>query len=175
MRKDITVRSFGTGLTLKKKLILLFLVFLAVGWVCFIFSNSLKTAEVSDDQSGRIVDFIIRAILRISDEITIENIAGTMNFFVRKFAHFTEFAILSILLFLIFLVQGKNNKSNFLFSMAGVLTAAVCDELLQMLSDGRACRVADMFIDCAGGAFGCTLVCVLHFVFSFVKKDQLVD
>ncbi len=168
------MRSVGSGFTLKRKLVLLLLVVLVVAWVCFIFSNSLKTAEASDGQSGRIVNFIIRSILRISDEKTIEEFAGTMNFFVRKIAHFTEFAVLSILLFLFFLIWGKRNRSNFIFSMAGVFAVAVCDELLQLLSDGRACRFFDVIIDCAGGAFGCAVACAVCFVVSFVKKKSNV-
>ncbi len=164
------MRSVGFELTFKQKLVLLLLIFTVVGWVAFIFSNSLKSAHASDGQSGQFVEFIIKSVLRISDEKISQDLFGTINFFVRKAAHFTEFAVLAVLLFFIFEILRKNIKLCFLLSELCVFSVAVCDELLQTLSVGRACRMTDVLIDCCGGIFGCFFAYLIYFLINYKKK-----
>ena len=167
------MRGIGFELTLKQKIVLLLLMLSVAGWVAFIFSNSLKTAQASDGQSGRIVEFIIKSVLRVSDEQLAADLFGTINFFVRKAAHFTEFSILAVLLFFVFEILQKSIKQCFLLSELCVFSVAVCDELLQTLSAGRACRITDVLIDCCGGVFGFFLVCLIHFVIRIARKRSL--
>lgn len=169
------MRSIVSELNFKQKISLLFLAVFSVLWICFIFSNSLKTAEASDGQSGRIVEFIIRHVLHISDDKLAESMSGMMNFFVRKLAHFTEFAVLSVAVCLILIILSFRKRICFSFSMILVLVIAVIDELLQTLSYGRACRMTDVLIDFCGGLFGCVVICLFCLFLNFKKTKRFID
>ncbi len=106
----------------------------------FIFSRSLASPKQSAEES-RGVGVIVRAILgpifgeeRITDH------------FVRKLAHFTEFALLGAELSLLFF---KLSPHPVFFS----LLAALTDETIQIFS-GRGPAIADVWLDFAGACFG---------------------
>lgn len=80
--------------------------------------------------------------------------------FLRKFAHFAEYAVLAVLLM---------NALMFSFPVRQAMTKAltigvsygVLDELHQLFVPGRTCTVSDMLLDAAGVLAGCVFVYVL--------------
>ena len=83
------------------------LVALVVACTIFIFSNSIKDAQASHEDSA-VVTEIVEPVLENVFNVEPEN----TEHIVRKCAHFIEFALLGVLLVaLVFLVQYKYNKT----------------------------------------------------------------
>ncbi len=113
----------------------------------FIFNNSLQSAAVSTESSGRIVSFFayILGFFRVYPD------KAWLVTFVRKGAHIAEFTLQAILLANCFEMQYKRRIIYIFF--LGLLTACV-DEYIQVFSQGRAGMVQDIFVDFAGTALG---------------------
>ncbi|MBO4326979.1 MAG: VanZ family protein [Clostridia bacterium] len=123
-------------------------------WLCFIFSNSLKSADVSSRDSGRLLAFLQKLLPALSDHV------------LRKMAHFAEFAVLGVLAALtaVFFIKLRRLRASGtapvkIFPVLCVLFAfgilcPVIDELLQSLSPGRSTEFLDMLIDFGGFTFG---------------------
>lgn len=93
------------------------------------------------------------------------------SFIVRKGAHFLEFAGLSVLIF-----NALYQTYGFLRPyLAFILTAAyaVSDEIHQLFVEGRACRIFDWFVDCAGAASAILFLCLVIKLFSRIKRRRL--
>lgn len=145
-KKNLVLRIVLTGLTA-----------LFVAWI---YSNSLKNAEQSTEQSGKVLLLLrdIFAFLFPKSDLVI-----SMHF-VRKAAHFCEYALLGFLLF-------YTLKSYFLktpvscASAFGIATAvAFSDEGLQFLSEGRAPALLDVGIDSLGALCGVAVAFIIFIV-----------
>lgn len=144
-------------------------IYVIISWVLvfavavFIFSMSAANGEESSELSNSILFKIIK--------LTGINVSPR---FIRKAAHFGEFALLSF--FLTNAVFSTFNKKK-----AGVLAFfiscvyAVTDELHQLFSDGRACSVIDMLIDSSGallGAIICSFIILIYIKQTERKRDN---
>ncbi len=131
--------------------------------VAFIWSNSCLSREESGAQSGRITAFLL-GILDPNGRIPVEN----FHHFVRKMAHFTEFALLGLLMGGLFrrigLLTGKTLRS---LPVLLVLLVAVADEYIQFFT-GRGSMVTDVVLDFSGALFGLLMV----FCFARGKKRR---
>jgi len=129
----------------------------------FIWSNSLESAEASSDKSGRVVK-IVKPIIDPADKMDIE----TVTRLVRKFAHFSEFALLGAeIWFLVYTFDRfkRATRLSFVLSVTLAFVAAIADELIQLTSAGRSCQFADMLIDLAGIVIGVVFAFGVRFVF----------
>ena len=129
-----------------------------------IFMFSAQTGEVSNSQSGLLMDIVCKLIPFELSESGI----NTLVFIIRKMAHFTEYAILGILYFstIYCFSMYKRNQENIhkakewsgfkTVLMAAVLCMlyAISDEFHQSFSDGRSPAVRDVIIDTFGGFAG---------------------
>lgn len=89
--------------------------------------------------------------------------------FLRKIAHFSEFALLGALLSLTFFF-GFGTKKHILPFCVGVLYA-ISDEIHQIWVPGRACRVFDVFIDTLGVLTGILVIVLFLFIVNhFIKQ-----
>lgn len=112
-------------------------------WIIFIFCRSLKPADVSTSESQWVLDLIQRLC---PFELSM--------YFIRKLAHFTEFAILGFLAGVLFGGQCRYLLTSLLFSaMIGVMTA-LCDETIQLFVAGRSGQIQDVWLDMAGASVG---------------------
>ena len=134
----------------------------AVLWVCalaaaaMIFVFSSQPGDVSTDVSQAVVDFIIRLVEGEPSD-TLETSAEVYSFtskFVRKAAHFTEFALLGFCLRLLAGSYGLRWPTRLCW-LAGTLYAAT-DELHQLLVADRAGMWQDVLLDSAGVLAGIT-------------------
>lgn len=111
-----------------------------------IFRFSSETAVQSTQTSEPIVSRICN-LFKICDIETVE-------FFVRKAAHFSIFFVLGFCVFWAF----SEYKITFLFKLASsllfCLVYALSDEFHQMFVSGRAAMLADIFIDFSGSVVG---------------------
>lgn len=129
---------------------------LTLAVLLFIFSNSLRSADESAAQSGKISAVFLRIARRFCepDEEKFHN-------FIRKTAHFTEFAALGTVCCLWLRNLPKNRRPQFLPPVLLSAAAAVADEMLQRLSAGRACSVWDMLLDTCGALCAVCIVTLL--------------
>ncbi len=129
---------------------------LAIGWLGFIFSNSLKSGEESGEQSSKVYETVnqIAQSVGIQQEITHETIRNT--------AHFGEFAVLALLVCLCLAAFWWLFSKRFSYALGAwsalsiplCFLLAICDELLQTLSEDRATEFADVLLDTAGASLG---------------------
>ena len=144
---------------------------LTAAWLCFIFSNSFKSAADSSEDSGRLLLFFQKMFPGMTEHV------------LRKLAHFAEFAILGIFASLAVLFWlGRTYLAPLLrrtasgnapislrrriipaVALASILCilAPVVDELLQLLSPGRSTEFLDMLIDFGGYVFGFALTAAI--------------
>ena len=135
---------------------------IVIAIMAFIFFQSALPADLSSQESGRVVDLIIRlfqGILPIDRQ--------TMVFIVRKGAHFTEYTILGG-----FLVPAVKEwmavettpvpvaMERITAWLAGTLYA-VTDEIHQFYVPGRSCELRDIGIDSCGVLAGVLVVSLL--------------
>lgn len=140
-------------MTGKRKVYIIISWALVLAVMIFIFLMSSANAETSSDISNSLLMRII--------ELTGLDIS---SHFIRKAAHFSEFAALSFLLsnavFATF-----NTKKATLIAFPLACLYAVTDELHQLFSDGRACSVKDMLIDSSGALLGTVLFSFIIFIY----------
>ena len=127
---------------------------LALCCLLFIFSNSLKDGEESAKQSGAVVELVKPAVEQILPLLQIEPTHDNVVRFVRKAAHFSEFALLSCLI--CFAVRRFTHKKALYLTipMSCAALAAFADEGIQLFSVGRAGSLKDVLIDTSGAAAG---------------------
>lgn len=130
--------------------------------MAFIFFQSALPADLSSEESGRVVDLIVRLFQGVAP-IDRE----TLVFIVRKGAHFTEYMILGG-----FLVPAVKEwmavdttpvpvvRERITAWLAGTLYA-VTDEIHQSFVPGRSCELRDMGIDSCGVLAGVLVVSFL--------------
>ena len=167
---------------IKRNYRVILLAVLVLGWMGVIFAFSSQNGTKSSETSGRVVNTVITVIkpnydsLPKSEQISFRD---AVTFFVRKGAHFTEYAILGVLLFLffyewrprLFWTQNKGQQSSGLSASglqlrmyrvwlaAWVIATlyAATDEFHQMFTGGRSPQLRDVCIDSSGAAVGCLI------------------
>ena len=149
------------------------LLVLVVGQLLFIFSNSHKNAAESTEQSSFFVRLYIECIEGKScDEVSNEHI-DTVTHYVRKTAHFTEYAVLGILTALYARIRTSRYVRAAVLSAAFGLATASLDEFSQSFSEGRANQLSDVLLDTAGGLFGTvSVLCLSAVVLSILQKRR---
>lgn len=134
---------------------------LALVWMCVIFAFSAQTSEesgeVSTGFSYRIVNTTGLLFHLHIDEEKIREIANSIEYFVRKGAHMTEYAVLAILLYL-WLERWRLSRLRMACMAAALATLYACsDEIHQLFVAGRAGMVSDVLVDSAGAVAGLAL------------------
>lgn len=134
--------------------------------VGFIFFQSLKPAPQSSSDSGRVVALLnsITTALGLGQPFS-QN-------FVRTCAHFTEFTVLSISTLTMLTTYSLKHRQGVIISSITTLVIAVCDECIQLFSDGRTFQFKDICVDFLGGVSGCLLVLLITFIFSKQKSHK---
>lgn len=138
-----------------KKAAVIILASAIVLWVAVIWINSMQTGESSGKLSSSVTDAINAFLSSISPSWAVSHL------FVRKAAHFCEFAGLALLVCALIFVWfiGRiepDEKLSRIFSVAfalpAVIAVAAIDETIQLFVDGRAGSVIDVLIDTSGAA-----------------------
>ena len=145
----------GDCMKIKGKSLLVLRIFLLLSTLAlmvFIFSNSTKTADVSSESSGRIMDMLNRICTALNLRFTFDQVI------VRTLAHFCEFGLLGVLTLCTAICFFKVKLKSFFLSVSVFCLTAVTDECIQIFSDGRAFQFSDLIIDISGGLLGATAV-----------------
>ena len=119
-----------------------------VFWVALIFFFSSTAASAT--QTSRIIGPILHFLFPSAAEDTIQQ----YHFFIRKCAHFTEYALLAF-----WTIRALANSSReplrryrFLVAVVLVLMVASLDEFNQSFEPTRTSSPWDVMLDCVGGA-----------------------
>ena len=115
--------------------------------LAFIWGHSLMDAETSSQESG-LVTRLITPVLEL-----ILGKGNVTELFVRKLAHFSEFALLGMELCLFFTGKRQRKRDGLLLALAHGLFAALVDETVQIFS-GRGPMIQDVWIDFSGVTTG---------------------
>lgn len=135
-------------------------------WMGFIFYQSSKTSEQSNEMSHEIVNYIGN---QQKEEAKVETHESMMtqeskwnfdqvNVFIRKSAHAFEFFILSLLLAWALIEYNISGWKLIFWTLISVLLYALSDEFHQLFVEGRSARFFDVMVDFIGGFIGLLLV-----------------
>jgi len=128
------------------------LAFTGTAWLCFIFSNSLKSRASSAAQSAPLENLIKPPL----EAIGVDNTKLAAELIIRKAAHITEFFVLTLLCVWALYLLGKSVKESVVLSSLFGITAAITDEVLQIFSN-RGAAFTDVLIDSIGVSFAVLL------------------
>jgi len=142
----------------KKNILRVALTFLTVIVICWIFSNSLQNAEESSAKSGAVREFMQKIL-----DVLFHGKVILSEHFVRKTAHFSEYALLGMMLY--FTYRSYTSRKLFLSvpAFVAVITPFI-DEGLQFFSEGRTPMFGDVCIDLSGAAIGMFLAGLVFYV-----------
>lgn len=146
-----------------------------VAVLAMMFSFSADNGTESASISAMIASFLAKTFVKGYDLMTNEAkeaLISSMQFWVRKGAHFSEFGLLGVTSSLA--MQTYFVKPKWRFCLPAVLcaVAAFSDEIHQLFVAGRACQVRDMAIDMAGGLCGVLAVTVIAFWVGRRRKEK---
>ena len=117
---------------------------LLVVWMGVIFMFSSQNGEESSGISNGI-------LLTLMNVVPMENLSiESLSFFIRKAAHFTEYAILGLLAYI---NLGYKDKRHLVWSVLFCFIYAISDEIHQYFVPMRACSFIDVIIDTSGAIF----------------------
>ncbi len=152
MRKKSEIQMF------RKRLGRLLAFLPAVCMAFLIFSFSAQTGSESASLSGRITKVLVQAADRIAGagwtEEEIRDRAGACEFYVRKAAHMTEYAVFAVSLLLPLRGCGLRGRRLYLTTFLICAGFAAGDEWHQSFVGGRGPSVRDVGIDSAGAGIG---------------------
>ncbi len=144
-------------------------VWLLVGlYIYYIFHNSMMVAEASNEASYAVT----YKLISILEKYGLYTDFYVFHHYVRKLAHFTEFAGLGFLVGFAMQICPLF-KSRFLNFTLFLFLIPISDELIQQFYEGRSTQVSDMFIDAGGILFGGFLIYILILIFKdlFLNKN----
>lgn len=161
------------------------LLVLLIFQMLFIFAMSSFGPDSSNAQSNFFVNLISDLVPNLKTGTSTSTFdLKNLIFFVRKIAHFTEYAILG-LLFYLNLKHHSNKKQSLkhhvgqkqspkLFALAILFSAlyACTDEFHQLFVPGRTGQIFDVFVDTLGATFGCLIVLVVQKIKGRLAQNQ---
>ena len=138
----------------------------AILMMYLIYSFSAQTGEVS----GALSYEVSYQIVETKNEVLNENktydelaySASSIEFYVRKAAHMTEYAVLSVLIMLALIVDGLKGTRLPVISAIIATVFAATDEFHQRFVPGRYGCLRDVLIDAAGSIIGLMIAYVIY-------------
>ena len=131
-------------------------------WMVLIFAFSAFSGDESSLQSGRVVALVLSIVRGLFGENTAVALARAgLAFFIRKAAHFTEYAVLGFLVARALFLNGIRPWMPAILICAAY---ACLDEFHQSFVPGRSMQLRDVCIDSSGAIVGVLLflaVCAL--------------
>ncbi len=148
----------------------------AVGlWLCVIFSYSAQTAQTSLSSSGGVIEAIASFFNNDFDKLTAEQqaeIVASWQHFVRKAAHFCEYALLGFLSSNALCTYRLPRTLRTLIPIGFCFVSAAFDEFHQTFVPGRGGRISDVLLDTLGSAFGVLCFAALLWIINIIIKKR---
>ncbi len=161
---------------MKKNIYRILSVVAVVLWLWVIFGFSAQPAETSLSSSGGVIEAIARFFDSEFDTLSAEaqaEIVGMWQHFVRKTAHFCEYALLGFLSANALCTYRLSKVLKTLIPVGLCLVCAVCDEVQQSFIPGRSGSVMDVLLDTLGGLAGTVaFIFILWMIKKFMEKRR---
>lgn len=146
----------------KKLGLILFIAVILTAVMIFLFSS--QDGIQSGETSGNVIQFILRIVYPDYDTFSAYQKAAlidSMQFYVRKAAHFTEYAILGF--FTCSLLRYRDCRTRASWLCAWILGTAYAgtDELHQFIKGTRTGSLKDVCLDSSGVAFGALIALII--------------
>ena len=133
-----------------------------------IWGNSLVSGADSGAMSGGVVAFLMELL-------GIPEVHGELfHTFVRKAAHFTEFACLGMLLCWKCGMAGERGLKLRYLPILWCMAAALTDETIQMITPDRGPSLTDVWIDASGAAAGMMVLLLGHHLMKKLKNKKKI-
>ena len=146
-------------------------------WCVLIFMFSANDADTSAEQSNAITDLCIEVFVPDYEELSADeqdSLYDDLSFYVRKSAHFSEYAVLGALVFwCLYKLKDKRMRTACALVLGSLY--AVSDELHQLFSDGRSCELRDVLIDSCGVLLGALFGLVVLLIYKKKTKGISPD
>lgn len=133
-----------------------------------IFLFSCKQGDDSSEQSGRILQAIIKIVENFSSGGISDEMLGYLHLFIRKAAHFTEYALLGVTIIYAIYDFFKRKALSIPVSFLIAVLYASSDEVHQYFVPGRYGTPMDVLIDSCGAITGI----VISFLIFRKKKNE---
>ena len=164
-------------MTLKKSVKIKRIVFftLTALWMVAIFLFSAQNGSLSSKTSGGVIQWLLKLFYSDFDSLSIaekEELIVSWQFFVRKAAHFSAYALLGVLSTLAF--DTFKLKRIMYYVLPAVLSVcyAALDEFHQTFVPDRVGCVTDVLIDFAGAAMGISFVGLVLYLWRRQKAKK---
>ncbi len=139
----------------------------------FVFSS--QNADISGNLSEGITYKIACLTVKDFETFTYEKqkeIVEGMHFYIRKAAHFSEYALLGVITFLNSSLYFNRTKTRFLTTLPFCLLYAATDEMHQLFTDGRCGSPVDVMIDFSGSVTGTLFIFIVSAAFNAFRKKH---
>ena len=130
----------------RKLLILLAVVF----WMAIIFKLSAQPGEQSNILSAKVTTVIVRLAQQFRPDVNVVS----LNYFIRKCAHFLAYLVLGIIVLFAMRRIGLTDKKGIGLTLLLCISYAITDELHQAFVPGRTPKLLDVLIDSSGASLG---------------------
>lgn len=135
---------------------------LLAGWIVFMYLHSLTPAELSSEESGRMLLWITGCLNHLGIQC-----GWLTEHILRKTAHFCEYSLFGILLIWNFQERWSRMRrrretavERFYPLALSVFAAPFLDETIQLFTPGRSAQISDVWLDVAGSCFGILIYCL---------------
>lgn len=160
-------------MTRKKTHVFAGLIFLTllVAWSVFIYARSAKTAVESSEESAFFISIIAGILDDRFEQLSPEErheYTEQLQFYARKFAHFSAYALLGFLGAAAAACFSINKLVGFIYA----IIFAASDEIHQYFVPGRSCELRDFLIDAAGAALGVAVVAAICGIYKAIKQKR---
>ena len=130
---------------------------LLVCYVAFVFSNSLRVAAESAEQSGS----VLLMVQQLLSDIGLGNI-GITEHFIRKAAHFAEYTGMGLLIFKAVQPFQRPRAETVLWMILLGIFIPFSDETIQLFVEGRSGQISDVWLDMSGVLAGCIMTALFN-------------
>ena len=146
----------------KKRLTLCSIFLVAI--LAFIWGNSALPGQESGALSGWVGALLSKVLPFLTTETGLH--------FLRKAAHFSEFAVLGMVLSWFFGMVAQRPVWQYSLPIIGGAAVACIDETIQIFSPGRYCSMVDVLIDCSGVLTGFLILSLSFHVFRHFRRKK---
>ena len=142
-------------------------------WMAVIFWFSAQNGQSSGSMSAGITQAVARFLTPGFDSLSPlaqAEVVEALHLFVRKAAHFSEYAVLGVLTANALRTYRLKHGLRFLLPVSVCFLYAVSDEFHQSFVVGRAGRLSDVLLDTAGAVTGVAVFLAARYVLRKIKN-----
>lgn len=136
---------------------------ITIGFIAFIFHNSMFPGPQSSSQSQWVMKLINNFLKSQHAQFSFSEL------FIRKAGHFSEYFIFGVLLTTTIRTYGLQKRESVFLEMFCLLLVPVFDELIQVFTPERGSSVIDVLLDFTGGL---TAMMLIYFIQGIRNSKQ---